>query len=288
MSYPGSSGTPHLPPPATYAPSAVTSCASPTPRPKSALPFVWCVVLAIPVVFALLFGLSLLLRGMFGVNHGILHLGYWATLGLGILMLVIGTIGAITRESSNALIRAQSHAPRKPATPFVVIAVLGPLVVIALFLVGQWRYFGAGLFGLILHGLAIVALLVTGISVAVIRSRSRATPSASPSAPIGYTTDGQPIYPVVGYTADGRPVTADRAVGLQPRPTGTNAMAIVALIMAFAVPLLAVIFGHVARSQIRRTGEDGAGMALAGLIIGYLSVAAYVVAVVVLIVLANS
>lgn len=288
MSYPGSRGTPHLPPPATYPPSAVAGYASPTPRPKSALPFVGCVVLAIPVVFALLLGLSLLLGGMFGVTYGILQLGYWATLGLGVLMLVIGTIGSITRESSNARIRAQAHAPGKPATPFVAIAVLGPLVVIALFLVGQWRYFGGGLFGLILHVLAIIALLVTGISVAVIRSRSRATPSASPSAPIGYTTDGQPIYPVVGYTPDGRAVTADRAVGLQPRATGTNAMAIVALIMAFVVPFLAIIFGHVARSQIRRTGEDGAGMALAGLIIGYLSIAAYIVAVVVVVGVANS
>jgi hypothetical protein len=36
--------------------------------------------------------------------------------------------------------------------------------------------------------------------------------------------------------------------------------------------IVAVITGHVARSQIKRTGEAGAGLALAGLIIGYVSI----------------
>ena len=34
----------------------------------------------------------------------------------------------------------------------------------------------------------------------------------------------------------------------------------------------AIVFGHMARSQIRRTGEQGAGMALAGLILGWATV----------------
>jgi hypothetical protein len=34
----------------------------------------------------------------------------------------------------------------------------------------------------------------------------------------------------------------------------------------------AVVCGHMARSQIRRTGEQGAGMALAGLIMGWIGV----------------
>ncbi|MFC5744976.1 DUF4190 domain-containing protein [Actinomadura rugatobispora] len=32
----------------------------------------------------------------------------------------------------------------------------------------------------------------------------------------------------------------------------------------------AIIFGHVAQSQIRRTGEQGSGMAVAGLVLGYI------------------
>jgi len=33
--------------------------------------------------------------------------------------------------------------------------------------------------------------------------------------------------------------------------------------------LLAVIFGHVARGQIKQSGEAGGGMAIAGLVLGY-------------------
>jgi hypothetical protein len=57
----------------------------------------------------------------------------------------------------------------------------------------------------------------------------------------------------------------------------TNSWAIAALVCAivgffvFPAEILAIIFGHIARGQIRRTGEEGAGMALAGLIIGYVT-----------------
>ena len=37
-----------------------------------------------------------------------------------------------------------------------------------------------------------------------------------------------------------------------------------------AIP--AIVFGHVARQQIKRTGEQGAGLALAGLILGWATV----------------
>jgi hypothetical protein len=33
----------------------------------------------------------------------------------------------------------------------------------------------------------------------------------------------------------------------------------------------AIVLGHKARAEIRRTGEQGEGMALAGLVIGYLT-----------------
>ena len=64
----------------------------------------------------------------------------------------------------------------------------------------------------------------------------------------------------------------------QPQPVqGTNALAISSLvcgIIGWIIPilfaLLAIIFGHVARSQIKRSGQGGAGLALAGLILGYI------------------
>ncbi len=56
------------------------------------------------------------------------------------------------------------------------------------------------------------------------------------------------------------------AVGYAPP---TNTMAIIALIGAFLVPIVGIICGRIALSQIKRTGETGRGLALAGVIIGY-------------------
>ncbi|WP_426624996.1 DUF4190 domain-containing protein [Leifsonia sp. McL0607] len=58
-----------------------------------------------------------------------------------------------------------------------------------------------------------------------------------------------------------------------PEPR-TNVLAIISLVSAFIVSIAAVITGHIALAQIKRTGENGRGMALAGLIIGYVGVAA--------------
>ena len=57
----------------------------------------------------------------------------------------------------------------------------------------------------------------------------------------------------------------------------TNGLAIGAMICGIAeiftlgfAAIPAVILGHLARAQIRRTGERGDGMAVAGLVLGYL------------------
>jgi len=54
-------------------------------------------------------------------------------------------------------------------------------------------------------------------------------------------------------------------------------MAIVSLICGIGqvmfwplITIPAIVLGHVARRQIRRTGEQGSGLALAGLILGYI------------------
>jgi hypothetical protein len=54
-----------------------------------------------------------------------------------------------------------------------------------------------------------------------------------------------------------------------PASAKTNTMAILSLIFAFVFWPLGIIFGHIARGQIRRTGEGGSGLATAGLILGY-------------------
>jgi hypothetical protein len=59
----------------------------------------------------------------------------------------------------------------------------------------------------------------------------------------------------------------------------TNQMAVASLVCGlcqvffwFVAGVPAIVFGHVARRQIRQSGEAGGGMALAGLIMGYVGV----------------
>jgi hypothetical protein len=78
-----------------------------------------------------------------------------------------------------------------------------------------------------------------------------------------------------------------------PRPTmvtpvaGTNGFAIASLACGLAqfvfgplATIPAIVFGHMARGQIKRTGEQGAGLALAGLILGWAAVILGIVLVV--------
>jgi hypothetical protein len=77
-------------------------------------------------------------------------------------------------------------------------------------------------------------------------------------------------------------------VGPVPRraPSPTNGLAIASLACGVAqfafgpLPTIpAIVLGHMARHQIKRTGEQGAGMALAGLLLGWAAVVLGVLAV---------
>jgi len=83
-------------------------------------------------------------------------------------------------------------------------------------------------------------------------------------------------------TADVTPAPAPPPA---PRPTfvrsqrSTNGFAIASLVvgavwMWWIGSVLAVVFGHVALSQIARTGQTGRAMAIAGLVLGYCGLAA--------------
>ena len=49
-----------------------------------------------------------------------------------------------------------------------------------------------------------------------------------------------------------------------------NAFAVVSLVMGlFGIAILGAVFGHIALSQIKRRGERGRGIALAGTILGW-------------------
>ncbi len=74
--------------------------------------------------------------------------------------------------------------------------------------------------------------------------------TAAPPPPVGYSFQPYPPHPY------------------PPQPR-LNVFALVAFISSFVVSLAGIICGHIALSQIKRTGETGGGFALAGLIIGY-------------------
>ena len=75
--------------------------------------------------------------------------------------------------------------------------------------------------------------------------------------PYGQPQYGQPAYGQYGYN--------------YPHAAGTNGLAIASLICAFFCSPLGLIFGFVAKSQIRRTGQQGNGLATAGIVVSAVS-----------------
>lgn len=58
-------------------------------------------------------------------------------------------------------------------------------------------------------------------------------------------------------------------------PPRTNTLSVVALIAGFMVPIAGIILGYVSLSQIKRTNEEGRGLALTGIIVGYVATALF-------------
>ncbi len=93
-----------------------------------------------------------------------------------------------------------------------------------------------------------------------------------PPPPAGYPPSPG-VYPGAAYAPPGYP----------PRSQGTNGFAIAALIFGIiGGVLLGFIFGFIALSQTRRTGQNGRGMAIAGIVLS----AMWTIGIVLLIVLA--
>lgn len=70
-----------------------------------------------------------------------------------------------------------------------------------------------------------------------------------------------------------------------PAPRRTNALAVAAMIVGilwlyWIGSVLALVFGYVARAQIKRSGEAGNGMALAGIVLGWIGVGILVLLVI--------
>jgi MFS family permease len=89
----------------------------------------------------------------------------------------------------------------------------------------------------------------------------------------------------VAHNGELPPASATPILIQSPGPSRTNTMSILALIFGFLGSLLGIVFGHIALSQIKRTGEGGRGFAVAGLIVGYIQIGAAVVFLIVFAVL---
>ena len=94
-----------------------------------------------------------------------------------------------------------------------------------------------------------------------------------PGYPPGYGPPGYapPGYGPPGYGPPGYPP-------MYPRPT--NTMAILALVLAFVFAPAGLVLGIMARKQIRQTGEQGDGLALAGIIVGSIACAIWILVIV--------
>ena len=111
-----------------------------------------------------------------------------------------------------------------------------------------------------------------------------------PTAPYSgeQPSSGQPAYgqPASGQPAYGQPAGYGQQPPYGQPPYGgqpgygqpmyvpvvatTNTMAILALVFAFVFSPAAIVLGHIAKKQIRQTGEQGEGLATAGLWLGYI------------------
>jgi len=122
-----------------------------------------------------------------------------------------------------------------------------------------------------------------------------AGPPPPGSGPSGY---GPPTYPPPAYGPPGSappgagpPGTAPGygygyGYGAYPPPASNNGLAVASLVCGLLglffcqlIGIGAIITGYIARRRIRETGEQGAGLALAGIILGWISIALAVVVI---------
>lgn len=86
----------------------------------------------------------------------------------------------------------------------------------------------------------------------------------------------QPVAPAAPpwESSPAQPAWGSAPVGYQPQRSGPDGLAIASLVLGVIwlgglASFVAVILGHVSRSKAKRSGREPSGLALAGLILGY-------------------
>ena len=107
-------------------------------------------------------------------------------------------------------------------------------------------------------------------------SHDRAYPAApSYQAPVGPDAPGYGQAPVYGQSgAYGQPPAyGQNPYGQQNPQDKYNVLSIISLVTSILlISVVGIITGHIALSQIKKTGEKGRGLALWGTILGYVGV----------------
>ena len=88
----------------------------------------------------------------------------------------------------------------------------------------------------------------------------------------GQPASGQPAYgqPAYGQPGYGQPGYGQPGYGQPAQSAGTNIMAILSLVFAFVFPPAGIVLGHLAKRQLRSSGEQGGSLATTGLVLSYI------------------
>lgn len=118
-------------------------------------------------------------------------------------------------------------------------------------------------------------------------------PPGGPAVPPPPPPPAPPAPPAYGYP----PVPPPVPYGAAPIKPKANGMATASMILGIlavtlglclwffpVLPILAVVFGHIAMKQIRLQGTGGRGMAIAGLVMGYIGIAVTVLLIIFMVV----
>jgi ribosomal protein L40E len=166
-------------------------------------------------------------------------------------------------------VSAEKGRPKQATIAAGALFVFAVLWLVGYYMTGQWFDLGEPFFFLAdlsyWNLLVPVVAIFAGVAILVMPAFARQAGSSR-------TDQGNHM---VLYTEHGEKV-------LVPSPSATNGWAVASLVLALTcgaslAGLPAIIAGHVARGQIRARGGAGGGLAMAGLVIGYLTLLIYVI-----------